>query len=155
MLTNLLAQIYPARLDKAAAGFVQFAGERDRMDFLAPLAQRFGTDDIVWYTLRFRGDGLRVAWRLDRRAEAGEENFIALAAEDLIPDWREGAFAYYGPAEAGGEAQWWTSWKERRALPLLVRLHFVWHGRSEGLVAAPLITAGACSATVANGLCQE
>jgi general secretion pathway protein J len=155
MLTRLFAEIYPARLDKAGGGFVEFAGGRDRMDFLAPLARRFGTDDIVRYTLRFHGDGLRVAWRLDRRAEAGEENVIAAAAEEIIPDWREGAFAYYGPVEAGGEPQWSTRWKERKALPLLVRLHFVWRGRAEELVAAPLITAGACSATAANAVCQE
>src|SRR5262249_30390451 len=45
MLNQVFAQIYPARLDKAAGGFVQFTGERDRADFLAPLARRFGTDD--------------------------------------------------------------------------------------------------------------
>jgi prepilin-type N-terminal cleavage/methylation domain-containing protein len=155
MLSHLLAQIHPARLDRAGGGFVQFAGERDRMDFLAPLARRFGTDDIVRYALRSGADGLRVAWRLDRPAAAGEEDFIAPAAEDIVPDWRAGAFAYYGAAEAGGETQWWTRWKERKTLPLLIRLQFVSHGRAEELVAAPLITAGACSASVANAVCQE
>src|SRR5262249_6173195 len=126
MLTNLLAQIYPARLDKAAGGVVLFAGERDRVDFLAPLAQRFGTDDIVWYTLRFLDDGLRIAWRLDRRPVEAEENFIPPPVEEIIPNCRDGAFSYYGPAEAGGEAQWWANWKERRALPLLVRVRCLW-----------------------------
>jgi general secretion pathway protein J len=155
MLIHLLAQTYPARLDKAAGGFMQFAGERDRVDFLAPLAQRFGTDDIVWHALLFRDDGLRVAWRLDRRPVAGEENLNSAAGEETIPDCRDGAFSYYGPAEAGGEAQWWMSWKERKALPLLVRVRFVWHGRSEELVAAPLITAGSCSPSAANTICPE
>jgi general secretion pathway protein J len=155
MLSHLLAHIYPARLEKASGGFVQFGGERDRLDFLAPLLQRFGADDIVFYTLRFRDDGLRVAWRLDRQALAGEENFNPPPTEETIPDWLDGAFSYYGPAEAGGDPQWWTNWKERKALPLLVRLHFVLHGRPEELVAAPRITAGACSASAANALCQE
>jgi general secretion pathway protein J len=153
MLAHLFAQIYPARLDKA--GLVQFAGERDRVDFLAPLAQRFGADDIVRYRVWSRDDGLHVAWQLDRQAAAGEESASSPATEETIPDWRDGAFSYYGPAEDGGEVRWWTSWKGRKALPLLLRLRFVWHGRSEELVVAPLITAGACSGSAANALCQE
>jgi len=155
MLTHLLTQIYPARLDRAAGGLVQFGGEHDRMDFLAPLARRFGTDDVVRYSLRFRDDGLHLAWRLDRKAAAGEENLNPPASEETIADWREGAFAYYGAAEADGETRWWTSWKERKALPLLVRVQFLWRGRSEELVTAPLITAGACSASGVNAVCQE
>src|SRR5258708_683990 len=66
MLRHLVSQIYPAKLGDGSGTVIQFSGEHDRIDFLAPLAQRFGTDDIGLYTLRFLDDDLRLAWRLDR-----------------------------------------------------------------------------------------
>lgn len=156
MLHHLLSHIYPAKLNKGSAGIVQFDGARDRLDFLAPLAQRFGTDDIALYTLRFLNDGgLRIVWRLDRQAASGEENFIPPAVEESVPECLDGAFSYYGRAEEGGEARWWSRWERRKTLPLLVRVSFVWHGRPEEFVAAPLITAAPCPASVQNAACQE
>src|SRR5258708_9496200 len=95
MLHHLFSQISPAKLDDSSGTVIQFSGEHDRIDFLAPLAQRFGTDDIVLYTLRFLDDDLRIAWRLDRATAAGEENSNPAAAEESIPDCRDGSFSYY------------------------------------------------------------
>jgi prepilin-type N-terminal cleavage/methylation domain-containing protein len=68
MPRQLLSQIYPQRAGDSSHSAIRFNGYRDRMEFFAPLAQRFGTADIVRYTMRFPGDGtLRLAWQLDRQ----------------------------------------------------------------------------------------
>jgi prepilin-type N-terminal cleavage/methylation domain-containing protein len=155
MLNHLFSQIYPAKLDDGSGTVIQFNGEHDRIDFLAPLAPRFGTDDIVLYTVRFLDDDLRIAWRLDRAVAAGEENSNPPAVEERISDCRDGTFLYYGRAESGEEIRWWSSWKERKVLPLLIRVRFVRQGRQEELLVSPLITAGACAMSATNAACQD
>jgi prepilin-type N-terminal cleavage/methylation domain-containing protein len=155
MLHQLLSQIYPARLSDGSQPIVQFIGRSDRMDFLAPLTQRFGTDDVVLYSLRSADGELRIAWRLDRAAPPGEEKFTRAVVEETIPDCRDGAFSYFGHAKGGGEIGWSDSWEERDVLPLLVRLRFVRGGRAEELVIAPLVTAGACAAGASNTTCRD
>ena len=43
MLRQLVSQIYPQRAGESSRSFMRFNGYGDRIEFLAPLAQRFGT----------------------------------------------------------------------------------------------------------------
>jgi prepilin-type N-terminal cleavage/methylation domain-containing protein len=156
MLRQLLLQIYPQRVGDSSRSFMRFNGYRDRMEFLAPLAQRFGTADIVWYTMRFQGDGtLRIAWRLDRRPEFGQEKFSPAPAEELLHGFPGGSLSYFGPASDGGESRWWDTWQERRRLPLLLRIRFVWRGGPEELIVAPRLTGGSCVVNGADAPCSD
>jgi prepilin-type N-terminal cleavage/methylation domain-containing protein len=155
MLRHILSHIYPAKRDDGSGPVVRFEGERNRMDFLAPLAQRFGTDDVVHYSLGFADDGLSIAWHLDRETAEETNDPIPPTVKEIIPDFRDVAFSFYGPAEAGEETRWWNRWNQRKALPLLLRVRFLWRGRSEELIVAPRITAGACSTSTPNAACQE
>jgi prepilin-type N-terminal cleavage/methylation domain-containing protein len=156
MLRGLLSQINPEKRDKTSGSTVRFAGNRDRLTFLAPLGQRFGAQDIVLYTLRFaENGGLRIGWRLDRDAVAGEENLDSAEVEEDVVDCVDGSFSYYGQTEDGGETRWWSNWEARAALPLLIRINYAWHLRREDIVAAPLITAGLCTASTPGATCSQ
>ena len=156
MLRQLLSQIYPQRVGDSSRSAMRFNGYRDRMEFLAPLAQRFGTADIVWYTMRFPGDEtLRVAWQLDRRLELGQENFAPALAEEKLQGLSEATLSYFGPANDGGENRWWDAWQERRALPLLLRIRFIWRGALEELIVAPRLTGGSCLVNGADAPCAD
>ena len=156
MLRQLLSQVYPQRVGASSRSFMRFNGYRDRLEFLAPLAQRFGTADIVWHTIRFPGDGtLRVAWRLDRRQEFGQENFLPEPAEELLRGFPEGSLSYFGPASDGGENRWWDTWQERRRLPLLLRIRFIWSGEPQELIVTPLLTGGSCSVNGVDVTCSD
>lgn len=156
MLRQLLSQIYPQRAGDSSRSAMRFIGYRDRMEFLAPLAQRFGTADIVRYTMHFPGDGtLRVAWQLDRRFELGQENFAPPPAEEKLQGLSERTFSYFGAAHDGGENRWWDTWQERRTLPQLLRIRFVWRGEPEELIIAPRLTGNVCLVNGADAPCVD
>jgi len=145
MIRQLFSQIVPQRVDRLSQGAVRFRGASDRAEFLAPLAQRFGAEDIVLYTMSFPEDGtLRIAWQLDRESPSGRKSFAGAPKEEVFEGISEGAFSYFGRA-GDDEARWRDSWQGQQTLPQLMRVRFVWRGRSEELIAAPLLTAGPCS----------
>jgi hypothetical protein len=82
MLRQLLSQNLSSEGGRLFAQCHAVQWLRDRMEFLAPLVQRFGTADIVWYTMR--DETLRVAWQLDRRLELGQESFCSGAGEGKV-----------------------------------------------------------------------
>ncbi|SDR46536.1 prepilin-type N-terminal cleavage/methylation domain-containing protein [Rhizobiales bacterium GAS191] len=154
-LQRLISQIYPAKRGNSSQSVMRFSGDSGRIDFLAPLAQRFGAEDVVLYTLRFPGDGtMHIAWRLDRDLEAASKGQVP-EGDEVIQGVSEGSLSYYGQAADGGESRWWPSWKERRTLPLLLRTHFLWRGQVQELVLAPLATAAFCSTSVPAAACSD
>lgn len=155
-LRRLLSQAYPAKNGSSPRSPVRFIGYPDRIELLAPLAQRFGAEDVVKYSLRFPGDGtLRVSWRLDRPYLLEEERSALVVNEEVISGFSESGFSYFGQSADGEILQWWSSWKERPALPRLVRVRFVWRGHAEELIAAPLLTAGPCSIGGLDVACSD
>jgi general secretion pathway protein J len=145
MIRQIFSQIVPQRVDRLSQGAVRFRGASDRAEFLAPLDQRFGAEDIVLYTMSFPGDGtLRMAWQLDRESPSGRKSFAGAPTGEVVEGISEGAFSYFGQAE-DDEARWRDSWQGQQTLPQLVRMRFIWRGRSEELIAAPLLTTGPCS----------
>jgi general secretion pathway protein J len=146
MLRQLLSEIVPQQIGGYLNGTVRFSGASDRIEFLAPLARRFGAEDIVVYTVDFPGDGtLRMSWRLDRESPSGRKSFAPPAAEEVFSGLSEATFAYFGQSAENGEARWQDNWKERVSLPSLLRVRFLWNGQPENVIVAPLRTAGPCS----------
>jgi len=156
MLRELFSQIYPQRIGESGRSIVRFVGTSDRIEFLAPLAQRFGAKDIVLYAMSFPGDGsLRVSWQLDRQSEPGRKRATPPATEELLEGFSDGHFSYYGQADKDDVPQWWSAWQNRPGLPKLLRVHFVRHGQKEELIAAPLVTAGTCAVNGLDVPCSE
>jgi type II secretory pathway pseudopilin PulG len=156
LLRGVLSQIYPAKFDSSSRVFVQFDGQPDHLDFLAPLLQRFGAQDIVPYTLRFALDGsLHLSWRLDRRSVGGTDDLIPPAVDESIADCRDGSFAYYGQIDEAGASRWWNSWQGQNKLPRLVRVRFTWRGLAQELVVAPLVTGAFCSTSSPDAVCSN
>jgi general secretion pathway protein J len=156
MLRQLLSEIVPQQIGGYVNGTVRFSGVSDRIEFLAPLAQRFGAEDIVVYTLSAPGDGtLRMSWQLDRDSRSGRKSFAPPVAEEIFAELSEATFSYFGASADNGEARWQDSWQNRTGLPLLLRVRFVWSGRSEDLVVAPLRTAGPCSIPDSDQPCSN
>jgi hypothetical protein len=156
LLRGVLSQIYPEKFGSSTQVFVQFDGQRDHLDFLAPMLQRFGAQDIVPYSLRFALDGsLHVSWRLDRRSSAGVDDLLAPAADESIADCGDGSFAYYGQLDDAGELRWWTSWQGQKKLPRLIRVRFTWRGNAQELVVAPLVTGAFCSVSSPDAACSN
>jgi type II secretory pathway pseudopilin PulG len=154
LLRDVLSEIYPAKFDSSSRVFVQFDGQRDHLDFLAPLLQRFGAQDIVPYTLRFDLDGsLHLSWRLDRRSMAGEDDLLPTTVDEGIADCKDGSFSYYGQIDEAGALRWWTSWQRQNKLPRLVRVRFTWRGHAQELVVAPLVSGAFCSVSSPDATC--
>jgi general secretion pathway protein J len=156
MLRHLLSEIVPQQVGGYSNGTVRFSGAADRVEFLAPLAQRFGAEDIVLYALNFPGDGtLRMSWQLDRETPSGRKSFAPVAAEEIFTELSEAVFSYFGPTTDDGELRWQDGWQGRTSLPLLVRVRFVRNGLLEEITVAPLRTAGPCSVPDSDQPCNN
>lgn len=139
LVSDLLSEPYPLVMqDNAGQQRLAFDGRADRITFLAPLLQRFGAPDIVWYTLRFDADGtLYLAWRLDRpNGEDFPRNHDAetpVASGYLTP-----SLSYFGTADSEDGPCWHSTWEDQKKLPQLIRIQM---GRRDEPSSADLIVA--------------
>lgn len=144
-MRQLLSRVSSEKLGSWSHGATRFEGSRDHIKFLAPLAPRFGAQDIVAYAVEFTGEGkLRMAWQLDRKSPSARKSVAPIPVEEVLDGATDGAFAYFGVTD-GQQAQWTESWQAQERLPQLVRISFVWRGQTEELIVAPMLTAGPCS----------
>lgn len=154
LLHGLLSEAYLAKLDNSS-GMVRFDGQPDRVEFLAPLPQRFGARDIVLYTLNFEPDGrLHFTWRLDRPS-TGAGDVSSQSTDESIADFLDGSFLYYGQLDGTGELRWSKLWQGQRALPRLIKINFNWWGRRQEWVVAPLVTGAFCVAASSEVACSN
>jgi prepilin-type N-terminal cleavage/methylation domain-containing protein len=155
VIRELLSQIVPEKQDSWSRGAVRFEGAADRIQFLAPLAQRFGAADIALYTVTLPGDGtLRIKWRLDRETPSGRKSVAPAPSEEVLEGIEYGTFSYFGPTD-DGQTLWRDRWQGQQRLPQLMRMRFVWRGRSEELIVAPLLTAATCSVADSDVPCSN
>ena len=156
LVRRALSQAYPAATGDAAHRSVRFEGGPASMEFLAPLPQRFGAEDIARHALGFPGDGtLRMSWRIDRRPGVADVAAVPGGAEEVLDGIVNGSFSYFGPAGRDEEPRWWSTWKERPWLPSLARIRFRRGGRTEELVVAPLVTAAFCLPSSLDAACLD
>ncbi|KJC43924.1 hypothetical protein UB31_22285 [Bradyrhizobium sp. LTSP849] len=144
-MRQLVSRASSEKLGSWSHGMVRFEGTRDHVNFLAPLAPRFGAQDIVAYTIGFTGDSrLSIVWQLDRGSLSGQKSLASAPLEETLEGAEDGAFAYFGATDSD-QPRWRDSWQAQQRLPQLVRMRFNWRGQSEELIIAPLTTAGPCS----------
>lgn len=154
-LRDRLSQAYPAFVtDGSGAWVVDFAGRNDRIEFLAPLPQRFGAGDIVRYQISEDGGALNLTWRLDR---PGEQH-PAGSHSSLLGGLTVLSFQYFGATELDGGPRWQRSWVGRSQLPQLIRVHFEGdrNGRWPDLLVRPRIAADLdCTFDPADAKCRR
>lgn len=144
-MRQLVSKASSEKLGSWSNGTVRFEGMRDHVNFLAPLAPRFGAQDIVVYTIGFTSENkLNIVWQLDRGSLSGQKSPSAAPVVEVLEGVEEGQFAYFGSIDSD-QPQWRDSWQAQQRLPQLVRMRFSLRGQSEELIIAPLMTAGPCS----------
>ncbi len=154
MLRRLLSQIRPEKSGGASRRVVRFSGEARRLEFLAPLPERFGAADIVQYSVGFPTDGtLRIAWRLDRDV-GGRHQDPMPGAEEFIDGITNASFTFLGLGEDGASG-WWNNWNNKQVLPALIRLRLAFRGRERDLLIEPRITGTFCSTYGTVNDCTE
>jgi len=150
LLRRLISQARPDMIGDVSGSVVRFTGEPRRLEFLAPLSERFGAEDIVLYSLRLTDDGkLHVAWRLDRPPGDAESG-----VDEAVDGISDATFSY-----AGGEKDrpllWLDTWTNPKSLPQLVRVRFIWRSHAVSIVVAPKITATLCLMVSSDASCNH
>ncbi|MCK1545713.1 prepilin-type N-terminal cleavage/methylation domain-containing protein [Bradyrhizobium sp. 179] len=154
-MRQLLSSVSAEKLGSWSHGTTRFEGNRDRITFLAPLAPRFGAQDIVAYTVEFAEDGkLKMAWHLDRESPSARKTAVSIPVEEILDGVTDGAFAYFGAAD-DQQARWADDWRTQERLPQLVRIRFAWRGQTEELIVAPMLTTGPCSILDSDQPCSN
>jgi prepilin-type N-terminal cleavage/methylation domain-containing protein len=153
---QLLSQIAPLKTDSWTTGAVRFGGAFDRIQFLAPLAQRFGAEDLVLYTVSLPGDGtFRIAWQLDRQTRSGAKSFAPRPTEEVFEGFSKASFAYFGSVDKD-ERRWRDTWQDQPRLPELVRIRFTWRDdQAEELIVSPRLTTGPCLSANSDEICSN
>ena len=155
LLRDRLSQAYPAVLTEDSGDHrVDFAGGPDTIEFLGPLAERFGAKVFVHYRLYLDGGVLRLAWSM-----TGKQESDGPAEASVIEDLSAIAISYYGVDDPADPPHWHDSWQGRKGLPPLIRIQLSQHvGETAAwteLTVAPLVTADAsCVFDVSDGACR-
>ena len=151
LLRRLISQARPDMIGNGSSAAVRFTGEPKRLEFLAPLSERFGAEDIVLYDLRLSEDGkLHIAWRLDRPPGETESG-----VDEVIDGISDASFSYYDEAGVDLASLWLESWMNRKSLPQLVRVHFIWHDHAVNIIIAPKVTSTLCQMATSEADCPK
>lgn len=149
LLRRHLERAYPLWIEHAATPHVDFTGTADRIAFLAPAPQALIAGGLARLNLRVRhGNG---RWRLELIAQPhpGDDGGGVLR-EILIGGLHSLQIAYFGADEAEAPGQWQPLWRDRGALPRLIRIRAAFPPGDRrlwpDLVVAPRLTADATCA---------
>lgn len=128
LVQNLLRrQLSQARLPSNTAGtsIIAFAGQSDRVTFIAPPARRGEAEGEFVFVLRKSDENqqshLHLTWTPLRPPTSTETARDSEAAR-LMENVTTVELAYYGAPDPRRPAQWWDSWDGAQVLPTLVRL---------------------------------
>lgn len=129
LVQNLLRrQLGGARLPSNIAGkpIVAFAGQSDRVTFIAPPAKRSEADGEFMFVLG-KSDAnqqshLDLAWTPFPPPAASETGRGPATEARLLENVATVELAYYGAPDPKRPAQWWDEWDGANGLPALVRL---------------------------------
>lgn len=140
-LRQTIRRTAPEMTGPPAGRRMDFDGRADRMEFLAPLPERFGVADIVRWQLFLDGGDLVVTWQLDR--QSGQSFPAETPARTLLLK-EAGAIAirYFGRDRADAANQWREDWWDRTSLPLLIRIRLA--DRDDLTIALQLTEAADC-----------
>lgn len=111
---------------EAGADAVGFAGEPERIRFVAPMSSYVAQGGMYRFQIEPRAgaDGSELALRYALDQGEGWERFgDALAGEVVLHHAIEGVeFAYFGAKRIDAGPRWYTRWEEGDALPVLIRM---------------------------------
>jgi len=122
-LRDRLSDAQPVWIRDERKGHVDFAGDANRMEFLAPTAQSLGGIGFSRYQLAV--DTGNAHARLLARvltAHPGDMELADIGSVVLLADALSIRFAYYGKQPKDGHAAWQPSWNERSDMPQLVSI---------------------------------
>ena len=155
-LRSLLSQVRPILTGDNGHEILRFQGTSTQLDFLAPLARRFGPADIVKYSLRYQdGQSLQLGWLLDR------DNNLKFAAEDagqgteMLAGLTMASFQFLGCGRDQGGLDWRDAWLDEQTLPRLIRVQFVWRTRRVNIIIAPRIEAASGFSELMEPACSS
>lgn len=125
-LRTQLGAAEPLVLGAADSKLVQFAGDAERVDFVAAAPQSLPAGGLLAFSAAFRagtgpaGGQLVLGWQpLHQDPDAPAP---AAAPTVLLDHVRAAKFVYYGPPSPTTDPDWQSSWQDKTYLPLLVRL---------------------------------
>ena len=124
---------------------VAFAGDADGIVFIAPPGAylALGGEEVTWLAVERGPQGARIVLRfrpLDRASDRWPPVLDARAMQSavLLDDVAHTDLAYFGRSDPNADPQWWPEWRDRAALPSLIRLAVAGGGHSwPDLVVAP------------------
>jgi len=149
-LRREMEQIYPYRWKAAPAQRFAFVGERNKVNFVAPLPSRIGSGGLYAVALELEqtGNGRRLTWRhlpLDPQMQdfsaLGATKEIVLAGSELsaVDDiW----LTYFGRETESAAPRWVDRWDSTVTMPQLIRIQVRFADGSvwPDFVVAPMLT---------------
>ena len=123
-LRDRLSDAQPVWIRDEHKGHVDFAGEANRMEFLAPTLQSFGGIGLSRYRLAVEmADAHARLLAQVLTAHPGDPGSRNIGSTVLLTDALSIRFAYYGKQKNDDHTAWQSSWNERGDMPELVSIH--------------------------------
>ena len=146
-LRRELSQTYPYRWKKKIDTELAFAGEPDRLRFVAPIAARLGPGGLFLLSIELVADNEGNQLLLKRvipEADSGDFSLLddANVEKDVLAEQVESlSFAYFGAETKESEPRWMDKWDHPKLLPYLIRIRVKFSNGREwpDLVVPPLI----------------
>lgn len=129
-LRREMERVYPYRWKSLPGQNYAFAGERNKVSFVAPLPSRIGAGGLYAITMELEqnGNGRRLTWKhvpVDSQmkdfASLDQAKEIVLVGAELnaVDDiW----LSYFGREKDGAEPRWVEHWDSVATMPLLIRV---------------------------------
>ncbi len=125
-LRRELSQVYPFRWKKKVNSELAFAGESNRLRFVAPIAARLGPGGLYLVSLeqvRDKDGSQLVLKRSIPEPDSGDFNELDNAEKVVLAEQVESvSFAYYGAETKDAEPLWSDKWDNPKLLPYLIRI---------------------------------
>lgn len=146
-LRRELGQAHPYRWRKKVDTELAFAGESNRLRFVAPIAARLGPGGLYLLSVELVADKdghQLVMKRVIPEPDSGDFTPLdnADAEKDVLAEQVESlTFAYFGAETKDAEPQWLDKWDDPKLLPYLIRIRVKFSNGREwpDLVVPPLI----------------
>jgi general secretion pathway protein J len=135
-LRRTLEQATPLRWKLEGVDALAFSGASDSLDFYGPIAARSGLSGNQLLSLRLQdapdhsdspdspdsGGDLVLFWRFHDPRKPGFTPLDEAESKVLAQRVRAFELAYFGAESTAAEAQWHDQWRDKLALPRLIRL---------------------------------
>ncbi len=140
LLRRLLSEARPVAetATKDAPWHIKFSGDKNSIEFTAPMLERFATGGFYEINIRTREGNrstkkIEMSWSLPR--QSGNKMNAVLFEGNVNLE-----FAFFGSQKVGEPPRWYSDWRYQRALPELVLVRLTLGGRRwPDLLVAPKV----------------